>query len=86
MSAKFKAVSRGVAALAAIGATVSWTFAACEALPRLTAGPLCSARSDIGLLGHCPACPLALSFSALFLIAAVFSPRSPRLAPQRIPE
>lgn len=56
-----------VAGLAALGA---WSMAFLQALPRLTAGPLCSARSDVlSLAGHCPACFVALGLTLVFLLS-----------------
>lgn len=52
----------------AAAALASWSVALWQALPRLMAGPLCSASSDtFSLAGHCPACFVAAFLSLTFL-------------------
>jgi hypothetical protein len=52
----------------AAGALASWSVALWQALPRLTAGPLCTASTDaFSLAGHCPACFVAAVLSLTFL-------------------
>lgn len=52
-------------------ALLGWVIAYAEALPRLAAGPLCSARDDLfTLAGHCPACGVAALLTVAFVASA----------------
>jgi len=68
MSTTFQAHARIGAFLAVAIAMVSWAIALGEAVQRLAAGPLCSARQDAWApLDHCPACFVALVATLLSL-------------------
>jgi hypothetical protein len=57
----------------------SWTVALWQAMPRLLAGPICSAAQDNWVLaGHCPACAVAV-LSTLGLLAHLAVPQGPAL-------
>jgi hypothetical protein len=72
MPTKFHLSPRASVAFTGAAALVGWLVALMQALPRLTAGPLCSARSDVwSLAGHCPACFAAVALSLLFLAAVL---------------
>ena len=62
--------------LLAAAALSSWAVALWQALPRLTAGPICSAQQDaFSLAGHCPACFAAAFLSMAFLASLALSVR-----------
>ena len=74
MPTKLVTPLRSLAPIAGAAAVVAWSAALFQALPRLTAGPLCSARSDLlSLAGHCPACFVAAGLTLVFL-ASLASP------------
>jgi len=67
-----------------VAALVTWAIALQQAMPRLMAGPLCSARQDTWVLaGHCPACYVAalltVAFLASLLVAGRDSSRAVRM-------
>lgn len=72
------AVSRGaISAWLALAAAASWMVALWQALPRLTAGPICSSSQDAwAFAGHCPACFVGAAFTLAFL-ASLIRPRTP---------
>lgn len=72
MSAKVQSALRQLTPVLGLSSILAWEVAAWQALPRLTAGPLCSNAQDIAVLaGHCPACYLAVALSVAFLTSAV---------------
>lgn len=83
MSATSENIRRRVPPIIGAAALFGWLIAYAEAMPRLAAGPLCSARNDLlTLAGHCPACGVAALLSLAF-IASAFLLRRP--SPTAIP-
>ncbi len=82
MSTKLVTPPRSLAPIAGAAALVAWSAALFQALPRLMAGPLCSARSDpFSFAGHCPACFVAVGLTLVFLASLT----SPALLARAIP-
>jgi hypothetical protein len=68
MPAKIAPSEVMIARFAGLAALAAWSVALFQALPRLMAGPICSARSDMfSFAGHCPACFVAAGFTLVFL-------------------
>ncbi len=71
MPATSEVIRRRVPLILGAAALFGWVIAYAEALPRLAAGPLCSARDDLfTLAGHCPACGVAAMLSLAFIGSA----------------
>jgi len=52
-----KEFSRHLPSATGVAALVAWAIALQQSLPRMLAGPICSARGDAFVFaGHCPAC------------------------------
>jgi len=84
MLAEFQAPWRRIAILTGLGASVGWATAFIQALPRLTAGPLCTTRDDVfALAGHCPACFVAAGLSLAFLGSVLMARGQNAQAPPR---
>lgn len=76
-------IRRGVPPILGAAALFGWLIAYVEAMPRLAAGPLCSARGDLlTLAGHCPACGVAALLSLAFIGSAALLNRP---SPIRVP-
>lgn len=78
-------IRRRVPPILGASALFGWLIAYAQAMPRLAAGPLCSARDDLLILtGHCPACGVAALLSLAFVASAVLLRRpSPATLPVR---
>lgn len=82
MPVTFEDLRRSVPPILGASALFGWLIAYAEAMPRLAAGPLCSARGDLlTLAGHCPACGVAALLSLAFIGSAVVLRRPAQIAP-----
>jgi hypothetical protein len=80
MPSTFESLARRALPWLAASALASWGAALWQAVPRLSAGPLCSARQDaFALAGHCPACFVA-AFLTLAFLASLLARRESRVA------
>lgn len=74
-----KALSRHLPAATGLAALVAWAIALQQSLPRMLAGPICSARGDMFVFaGHCPACYVAAALSIAFLASLFLASRRAR--------
>lgn len=59
-----------------LAALIAWAVALQQSLPRMLAGPICSARGDAFVFaGHCPACYVAATLSIAFLASLFLAGR-----------
>ncbi|PHY20151.1 hypothetical protein [Caulobacter sp. BP25] len=73
-----KALSRHFPTATGLAALIAWAIALQQSLPRMLAGPICSARGDMFVLaGHCPACYVAAALSIAFLASLFLASRQP---------
>lgn len=85
MSAKVQSVLRQITPVLGLCSILAGEVAIWQALPRLTAGPLCSSAQDIAVLaGHCPACYLAAGLTTAFLTSALVSHRLKSRTPAKV--
>ncbi len=71
-----KELSRHLPSATGVAALVAWAVALQQSLPRMLAGPICSARGDAFVLaGHCPACYVAAALTIAFLASLVLAAR-----------
>lgn len=74
-----KEFSRHLPSATGVAALVAWAVALQQSLPRMLAGPICSARGDAFVFaGHCPACYVAAALSIAFLASLFFAGRHTR--------
>lgn len=74
-----KEFSRHLPSATGVAALVAWAVALQQSLPRMLAGPICSARGDAFVFaGHCPACYVAVALSIGFLASLFLAGRQVR--------
>lgn len=74
-----KEFSRHLPSATGVAALVAWAIALQQSLPRMLAGPICSARGDAFVFaGHCPACYVAAALSIAFVASLFLAGRQPR--------
>jgi hypothetical protein len=74
-----KELSRHLPSATGLAALVAWAIALQQSLPRMLAGPICSARGNAFVFaGHCPACFVAAALSIAFLASLLLAGRQTR--------